>query len=133
MKARYLAFLTGAVPKPSALRTISSDSREVNATTAWLSRLVVRHRLPEKLVVVHQFTDDMVDDTTLKPRPGLSIVLNADGFGTAPVKKAKYRAFTRQAPGFDQGFKLFYHEDVGLMSPRAVLALHPPPDFVVYE
>ena len=109
------------------------DSREVNAVTAWLAQLTADGDLPEKLVVIHQFTDDMVDDTTLKARDGLQIVLNADGFGTAPVKKSKYDAFTRRAPGFEPGFKLFYEEDVGLMSPRQVLRLRPPPDFVVYE
>jgi len=109
------------------------DSREVNATTAWLEQLTRRHRLPEKLVVIHQFTDDMVDDTQLQPRQGLQIVLNADGFGGQAVKKAKYHAFTRQAPGFEPGFKLFYREDVDLMTPRQVLRLKPPPDFVVYE
>jgi len=109
------------------------DSREVNAVTAWLAQLTRERDLPEKLVVIHQFTDDMVDDTTLKAREGLQIVLNADGFGTRPVKKSKYDAFTRRAPGFEPGFKLFYSEDVGLMTPRQVLRLRPPPDFVVYE
>jgi hypothetical protein len=111
----------------------SVDSREINATTAWLDGLARSRKLPEKLVVIHQFTDDMVDDTTVKPRDGLQIVLNADGFGTPPVKKSKYHAFTRQAPGFDQGFKLFYHEDVGLMSPAQVLRMRPSPDLIVYE
>jgi hypothetical protein len=109
------------------------DSREINATTAWLAQLVARNRLPQKLVIVHQFTDDMVDETALKPRAGEAIVLNADGFGTRPVKVSKYKRFTRQAPGFEQGFKLFYHEDTGLMTPRQVLRLKPPPDVVVYE
>jgi hypothetical protein len=109
------------------------DSREINATTEWLSRLVERGNLPQKLVVIHQFTDDMVDQTTLKPRRGLAMVLNADGFGTAPVKISKYHRFTRQSPGFGSGFKLFYHEDVRMMSPRRVLRLRPVPDFVVYE
>jgi hypothetical protein len=109
------------------------DSREVNAVTAWLAQLTAAHDLPEKLVVIHQFTDDMVDDTTLQARDGLQIVLNADGFGTQPVKKSKYDAFTRRAPGFEPGLKLFYEEDVGLMTPRQVLRLRPPPDFVVYE
>src|SRR5688500_260576 len=36
------------------------DSREVNAVTAWLAQLAEREDLPEKLVVIHQFTDDMV-------------------------------------------------------------------------
>jgi hypothetical protein len=109
------------------------DSREVNATTAWLAQLVASHNLPQKLVVIHQFTDDMVDETALKARRGLAMVLNADGFGSAPVKISKYHRFTRQSPGFGSGFKLFYHEDLGLMSPRRVLHLRPPPDFVVYE
>lgn len=109
------------------------EAPEVNATSAWLAKLVAREHLPEKLLVIHQFTDDMVDETALKPRDGLAIVLNADGFGGRAVKRAKYHAFTREAPGFFPGFKLFYEEDEDLMSPRSVLRLRPPPDFVVYE
>jgi hypothetical protein len=109
------------------------EAREVNATSAWLAQLVARRHLPEKLFIVHQFTDDMVDDTQLKQRDGLAMVLNADGFGSQPVKVSKYKAFTRAAKAFDQGFKLFYEEDVGLMTPGAVLRLRPPPDVVVYE
>jgi hypothetical protein len=109
------------------------DAREVNATSAWLDQLVARHDLPQKLFIVHQFTDDMVDDTQLKRRDGLAMVLNADGFGTKPVKVSKYRAFTRAASTFEQGFKLFYDEDVGLMEPAEVMRLKPPPDVVMYE
>ena len=58
------------------------DAREVNATSAWLAQLVARHDLPQKLFIVHQFTDDMVDDTALKRRAELAMVLNADGFGS---------------------------------------------------
>ena len=109
------------------------DAREVNATSAWLAQLVARHQLPQKLFIIHQFTDDMVDDRRLKRRDELAMVLNADGFGSKPVKVSKYHAFTRAAKGFHQGFKLFYHEDVGLMSPAEVLRLRPKPDVVVYE
>jgi hypothetical protein len=109
------------------------EAPEVNATSAWLAKLVAREKLPEKLLVIHQFTDDMVDETALKPRDGLAIVLNADGFGGRAVKREKYHAFTRQSPGFYPGFKLFYEEDESLMSPHAVLRLNPPPAFVVYE
>jgi hypothetical protein len=74
------------------------------------------------------------DRERLKLRPELAIVLNADGFGGQAVKRAKYRDFTRaRARGFHDGFKLFYREDVNLMSPGAVLELRPPPDLVVYE
>jgi hypothetical protein len=109
------------------------SAREVNATSAWLAQLVAHHDLPQKLFIVHQFTDDMVDDTQLKRRDGLAMVLNADGFGDKPNKVSKYHTFTRAARSFDQGFKLFYEEDLGLMSPREVLRLRPEPDVVVYE
>jgi hypothetical protein len=111
----------------------SVSSREVNATSAWLAQLVARHDLPEKLFLIHQFTDDMIDHTSLKRRAGLAMVLNADGFGGRAVKKAKYRAFSRAARDFHHGFKLFYEEDTDLMGPRAVLRLRPSPDVVVYE
>jgi len=107
--------------------------REVNATSAWLAQLVQKHNLPQKLFIVHQFTDDMVDDKRLKRRSELAMVLNADGFGTPAAKISKYKAFTRASSYFQQGFKLFYEEDVGLMSPRRVMRLRPQPDVVMYE
>jgi hypothetical protein len=109
------------------------SAREVNATSAWLAQLVAKHDLPEKLLVIHQFTDDMVPEQQLKPREGIATVLNVDGFGNQAVKKAKYRDFTRQAPDFYHGFKLFYEEDTDMMRPRQVLRLRPKPFLVVYE
>jgi hypothetical protein len=116
-------------------RTIGSvSSREVNATTAWLSQLVKEKNLPEKLVLLHEFTDDMVQESTLRRHPGLAYVLNIDGFGGREIKTAKYHRFVRSAPkGFRRGFKLFYKEDTGLMTPPQVMRLSPRPDVVVYE
>ena len=108
-------------------------SREVNATSAWLAQLVADHGLPEKLFVIHQFTDDMVDHTRLKQPEGLDMVLNVDGFGGQEIKKAKYRKFAREAKDFRHGFKLFYEEDTDLMTPRQVLRMKPRPELVVYE
>jgi hypothetical protein len=108
-------------------------SREVNATSAWLSQLVTDNNLPEKLFVIHQFTDDMVEHTELKQREGLDIVLNVDGFGGQEIKKAKYRSFAREAKEFHHGFKLFYEEDTDLMTARQVLRMKPRPSLVVYE
>jgi hypothetical protein len=56
-----------------------------------------------------------------------------DGFGDQPNKISKYREFTRDLRRRFNGFKLFYHEDLNLMSPRQVLRLRPQPDLVVYE
>jgi len=112
----------------------SVSSQEVNAVSEWLSRIVRRRNLPEKLFVVHQFTSDMIrDKQRVKKRPGLAVTMNVDGFGDRPNKISKYRAFTSEATRFHDGFKLFYREDVNLMKPRNVLAMNPPPDLVVYE
>src|SRR4051812_18693696 len=108
-------------------------AREVNATTAWLAQLVARYRLPEKLLLVHEFTDAMVPEADLKKRPGLAYTLNVDGFGTQALKIAKYHSFMRQARGFRRGFKLFYEEDTDTMTPREVMRLKPRPDVIVYE
>jgi hypothetical protein len=109
------------------------SAREVNATSAWLDQLTARHQLPEKLFVIHQFTDDMVDHRELKQRDHLATVLNVDGFGGQSIKKAKYRRFAREAREFHPGFKLFYEEDTDLMTPRQVMRMKPRPDLIVYE
>lgn len=114
-------------------RTIGSvDAEEVNEVSAYLARIVRRHGLPQKLLVVHQFTDAMVGGKRrIEQRPGVAVVFNADGFGTPALKRATYRRVRKSARWL--GFKLFFEEDTGLMSPKQVLGLQPPPDLVVYE
>jgi hypothetical protein len=116
-------------------KTIGSVTAEqVNEVETYLSNMVVKHDLPEKLFVIHQFTQGMIEGKERVARPpGLAVTMNVDGFGTRANKVSKYDAFTSEATRFNDGFKLFYVEDTGLMSPRAVLGLRPPPDLVIYE
>jgi len=112
----------------------SVDAAEVVRVGRWLDKLTAANDLPQKLFLVHQFTEDMVARRErLRPFKHLGFVLNVDGFGGAEVKTAKYRAFAKLVPFAFNGFKLFYREDSGLMSPRRVLRLRPAPDVVVYE
>ncbi|MDQ5833675.1 MAG: hypothetical protein M3550_11585 [Actinomycetota bacterium] len=112
----------------------STDAATVNEVSAYLSRIVRRHRLPEKLLVVHRFTDEMVEnEADLKQYPGVALTVNVDGFGDRPNKVSRYRGFTRGRRGRPHGFKLFYEEDINLMPPKRVLRLRPAPDLVVYE
>jgi hypothetical protein len=111
----------------------SVSAREVNATTDWLNKLTKRRNLPQKLLLIHQFTDDMIPEKQLKERDRLAYVLNVDGFGTQGLKVAKYKNFVKQAPGFHRGFKLFYKEDTDIMTPAEVMRLQPRPDVVIYE
>jgi hypothetical protein len=109
--------------------------------SAYLARLVRLRDLPQKLLIVHQFTDQMVTNRDqLASRPEVAMVLNMDGFGTDVQKQGVYDRLSQPTPhgpeslgGPYNGFKLFFREDAGLMSPRDVLALRPAPDVVVYE
>ena len=112
----------------------STDAATINEVSAYLSRIVREGDLPQKLLVVHRFTHDMIrDEDQLEARPGVALTINVDGFGDQPIKIAKYREFTRPRRRKPNGFKLFYEEDTNLMSPRQVLRLRPQPDLVVYE
>lgn len=113
----------------------SVTAAQVNEVSAWLSDIVRERDLPEKLFVIHQFTQDMVrGKPDVRPRDGLAITFNVDGSGDRANKIAKYVEFTRgERPEMYDGFKLFYREDTNLMKPGAVLDLRPPPDLVVYE
>ena len=93
-----------------------------------------RYDLPQKLLVVHRFTADMIQaEHDLERHPGVALVVNVDGFGDQPNKISKYNEFTKDLRRRFNGFKLFYEEDVNLMKPRQVLRLNPQPDLVVYE
>jgi hypothetical protein len=112
----------------------STDSAVVNRVSSYLAKLVSDDNLPQKLLIVHQFTTGMIEHKPkLAERDGVALVINVDGFGDRPNKVSKYRLFARAKWPWFNGFKLFYHEDLHLMRPRMVLALRPSPDVVIYE
>jgi hypothetical protein len=112
----------------------STDAAVVNSVSRYLSRIVREHNLPQKLLVVHRFTNDMIrNERQLRRYPGVALTVNVDGFGDRANKVAKYREFTRGRSDRHHGFKLFYKEDTGLMTPRQVMRLRPRPELIVYE
>lgn len=112
----------------------STDAETINEVSLYLSRLVRRHDLPQKLLVVHRFTEEMVEsEEELERHPGVALVVNVDGFGDQPNKIAKYGQLARERRRSFNGFKLFYEEDIDLMEPEQVLRLRPQPSLVVYE
>lgn len=113
----------------------STDAAVVNEASGYLADIVRRRNLPQKLLLVHQFTDGMIRDRRrLLARPGVALTLNVDGVGGQAVKIAKYGALTGAERRFHNGFKLFYHEDSKpMISPRQALRLRPSPEVFVYE
>ena len=113
----------------------SVDASVVNKVTAYLSKLVRENDLPQKLVVIHQFTDSMVKNKqNLKVHRNVDLVLNADGIGSPSAKRSVYESLApSRSSGIYPGFKLFYEEDPTLMSPGQVMGLNPQPKIIVYE
>ncbi len=112
----------------------STDAETINEVSSYLSRLVRRHDLPQKLLVVHRFTEEMIEsEEQLERHPGVALVVNVDGFGDRPNKLAKYGQLAREGRSSFNGFKLFYEEDTNLMEPEQVLRMRPQPHLVVYE
>lgn len=105
----------------------------INEVSTWMEQLVVAHDLPQKLLLIHQFTADMVQDKpSVLARPDLAITFNMDGFGGQADKLSKYRLLASD-PRFFLGLKLFYTKDVDMLSPTQVLGLQPVPSIVDYE
>lgn len=115
-------------------RTIGRvGAAEVNRVSGYLSGLVARHRLPEKLLVLHQFRASMLPDVArIAQRPGLALVQHVDGFGTRSEKTATWNRLRRPRQ-FHLGYKLFYREDVKRYGPADVLRFRPVPELVSFQ
>ncbi|MGZ4431822.1 MAG: hypothetical protein ACXVYV_09285, partial [Gaiellales bacterium] len=73
----------------------STRAATVNQVSAYLASVVHEHNLPQKLMIVHQFTPGMIEHKRgIVPRAGVALVININGFGDPPNKISKYRLFT---------------------------------------
>jgi hypothetical protein len=110
-----------------------TGAAEINAVENYVTGLVRRHHLPQKLFVVHQFTTQMVPDRQrVAASKELSVVFNMDGLGPPGLKGSVYRNLAVSAP-FGNGFKVFPRLDRPPMTPAEVMALRPQPEVVTYQ
>jgi len=114
----------------------SVSSSQVNAVAAWLAALTARYRLPQKLLVLHQFSLSMITgerhlDTRHKD---LAILIHMDGQGSPAAKQRTWQAITRAAPaGVFFGWKNFFTEDHPMLTPRQTVARTPRLSMVSYQ
>ena len=114
----------------------ASYASEIMGAAWTLSNLVDQNKdLQAKVLVIHQFRYDMIlNKEILKPVKNVEMALHADGFGTPAVKYEKYNLLVTQEPIQYGGFKLFYDQDVPLLTPNQVLSdLNPPPAVISYQ
>ena len=72
-----------------------TTGREVNQVTGWVGSLVVRHRLPEKVVVIHELAPNIVrDEEVIQSRKGVALIKSVDGIGSRAMKEETWRKLT---------------------------------------
>ena len=112
----------------------SIDASTITHAQELLGTLAVTNHLPRKMLIVHRFTQGMITNAQdLGTLQGVDLVIDIDGFGYAAAKSSEYNAFVRDAVMPHGGMKLFYHQDVDLMTPAQVDALDPQPDVVIFQ
>ena len=127
---------TGAMPPGVAPGTIigGMDASAINEAQRLMSEYITAHGLGNRMLVVHQFTPGMIrNKSELAWYPGVDLVIDMDGFGGQGIKLAHYDQFVAQDGAPHGGLKLFYDEDVNLLSPAQVAALSPQPDLVIFQ
>ena len=113
------------------------DGAVVNRAQELLERLVIEHRLPNKVLVVHQFRPDMLTNkAAIRPSEWVETVIDADGFGARHLKLDQWNRVIREDSVQRAGIKLFYAQDArsgGLMTEAEVMALVPAPLLIIYQ
>lgn len=126
----------GQIPGRAFGRTTGA---ELDGVARYLSSLVERHNLPQKVMLFHQLHVTIVKKPKdLKQHAGVVYINSVDGIGSPGAKIATYRAVMRTRPGYvHAGFKIFFKEDVTtgkrLITAKDVLKLKPQPEYILFE
>jgi hypothetical protein len=114
----------------------SVTADEINRTGAWLAGFTREHKLPQKVLMLHQFTTGMISNrsTLVTDYDELRVVIHADGFGSAGAKFNTWKNLHQGEPAnVFWGWKNFYDEDKPTFSPPETVAVSPSPVFVSYQ
>ncbi len=110
------------------------DAAEINEVSAYLAEIVRENELPQKIFMLHKFTNRMlINEADMIAHPELANVMHIDGFGHPNTKVGVYSNLHPQSP-WRGGFKLFIDEDTRVMTPTEVMTLlSTPPVMITYQ
>jgi len=114
----------------------SVTAAEVNSVVTWLADLTRAHKLPQKLLLLHQFQLQMISDRAQvdTSRDELAVLIHADGFGSPGAKFDTWNAMhVGPPPNVWWGWKNFIDEDSPTFTPAETMAIEPRPLFVSYQ
>lgn len=114
----------------------SVDAAEVNQVLDYLAELTQKNELPQKMVVLHQFTLSMITnrDALDTSHPELALTLHADGHGTPELKMSSYETLLQGlSKEIKPSWKNFYDEDTPMLTPAQTYEIEPKPWVVTYQ
>lgn len=124
-------------PDQVHLRQIGSVGiDEVNAVVTWLADFTRERALPQKMLVLHQFSLRMISERERldTSRDELALLIHVDGQGSQPAKAGTWAALQAGAPaGVRWGWKNFIDEDLPMLDPSQTYQVTPVPDLVTYQ
>ena len=114
------------------------DAADINYAIDQLAQLVTKYKLPPKILIVHRFTTNMLQNADkIKIDPRVQVVINMDGWGQPWHKFDTYATCEASEPVQFTGFKIFFHNDTRkgdkILAPSEVLALRPRPLYIQYQ
>jgi len=110
------------------------DASDVLLAQELLAEIAITEGLPPKLLIVHQFNlYSLTNRDQIQQIPGVQFVLEVDGWGDPEAKRETYAVVGGDVVHDFYGFKLWYQQDVPLMTAAEVMALQPQPDLVIYQ
>lgn len=124
-------------PNQVHLRQIGSvDASEINRVSDWLADLTAEYRLPQKLLVLHQFSLTMITNRASldTSHDELALLIHMDGQGQPIQKEGTWRIVTNTIPeNIYLGWKNFYKKDTRLMTPKETLNRERQPVMISYQ
>jgi hypothetical protein len=123
------------------------NASEINWAEQELAQISLQNHLPRKVLLVHQWNPAVLPDKDkIQTNPGVSLVLQSDGFGAYGNKLGDYQVFVQQDLLEYGGYKLFFsYSDGGsaydfddngarqVQTPQQILQIFPQPLFVSYQ
>jgi hypothetical protein len=114
--------------------SVSAD--EINQVGQWLAELTRTHRLPQKVLMLHQFRLDMISNrpAVVTDYDELRVVIHADGFGSPGAKQNTWNTLRQGVPAHTYwGWKNFYDEDKPTFTPQQTVGVSPEIVFISYQ
>ena len=112
----------------------SITDADVRYAQEYLAELTTSLGIPPKVLIVHQFLLSMIQNKeNIAPVPGVELVIVMDGHGPPSTKLETYGAVISNQPVEYNGVKLFYDQDVPLLTAREIVGLDPVPDLIIYQ